>query len=159
MRRQFGKTIVELGRLDPKLLLIYGDVKQNMDEFEKEFPDRIWNAGICEQTMVGMAAGLAMEGWHPVLYSLTPFLLERAYEQWKMDVDVHNLPVLGVGYSYYPTHGPSQTPINPFALCRPFKNIRYWEPVNSKETDQFLKAAHHMQVPGFIHLTKDIDVK
>jgi len=163
VRRQFGKTILELGRKDPKLLLIYGDVFQNMEAFRAEFPNRILNAGICEQSMVGMAAGLALEGWHPVLYSLTPFLLERAYEQWKMDVDVQNVPVIGVGYSSYPTHGPSQTPLNPRMLCSAFKNIRFSEPVDSFNTEVALLLAHDRAValgePAFISLTRDNNVK
>src|SRR3990167_4320825 len=156
MRRQFGKTIVELARLDPRIVLLYGDVKQNMDDFEREFPDRIFNVGICEQSMVGMAAGMALEGLRPVLYSLTPFLTERAMEQWKMDVDVMNLPVIGVGYSAYPTHGPSQTPVDDTAawLIGTFKNISTYGPRNFAETDESLRHAHASGKPAIICLTR-----
>src|SRR3990167_6161746 len=102
MRRQFGKTIVAIAERDPKVVLLYGDVKQNMDEFEAKFPDRIFNFGIAEQSMVSAAAGMALEGMVPFVYSLTPFLTERAMEQWKMDVDVMRKRVIGVGYSFYP---------------------------------------------------------
>lgn len=154
MRRQFGKTIAELGKRDPNLVLLYGDVKQNMDEFEALFPDRIFNVGICEQSMVSMAAGMALDGLRPVVYSLTPFLLERAYEQLKMDCGIMNAPVICVGYSSYPTHGPSQTPLNPRALVEVLPNFEYWEPKNFQETGDALKVAHISGRPTFISLTR-----
>ena len=154
MRRQFGRTIVELARQDPRIVLLYGDVKQNMDDFEREFPDRIFNVGICEQSMVSMAAGMALEGLRPVLYSLTPFLLERALEQWKMDVDIMNLPVIGVGYSSYPTHGPSQTPLTVWNRAAPFKNITIYHPCSFAEVDEDIKWVHSRSKPAIICLTR-----
>src|SRR3990167_11536873 len=148
MRRQFGKTIVELGRKDPTLVVLYGDVKQNMDEFEAEFPDRIFNVGICEQSMVSMAAGMALSGLRPVIYSLTPFILERAYEQLKMDVGIMKSPVICACYASYPTHGPSQTPLNPRTLVSVLPNFDYYEPVNFDDTERSLKLAHAMNKPA-----------
>lgn len=158
MRRQFGKTIVELAAKDPKLVLFYGDVKQNMDEFERRFPDRIFNVGICEQSTVSMAAGMALEGLHPVVYSLTPFLIERNFEQWKMDVDAMNLPVIGIGYSFYPTHGPSQTALEPEVLISCFNNIRGCFPKSSAETDYMMRSVHASGKPAIICLSKDLDL-
>lgn len=158
MRRQFGKTIVELAANDPRIVLLYGDVKQNMDEFEERFPDRIFNVGITEQATVSMAAGMALEGLRPVVYSLTPFVLERAFEQWKMDVGIMNAPVIGVGYSFYPTHGPSQTPLKTRTLVGTLPNINYFEPRDSKETDAMLRAALESNQPAFISLTKDFSI-
>lgn len=155
MRRQFGKTVVELAEQDPNIVLLYGDVKQNMDEFETKFPGRIFNVGICEQAMISMAAGMALEGLRPIVYSLTPFLLERAFEQWKMDVDVHDVPVIGVGYSFYPTHGPSQTPLNRWEVFAPFKNTAILVPKTSAEADGVIKIAYASKKPAVIILTKD----
>lgn len=149
MRRQFGKTIVEIGRKDPKLVLLYGDVKQEMDEFEKEFPDRIFNVGICEQSMVSMAAGMAIEGLHPVVYSLTPFVTERAFEQIKLDVDHQKLPVLLCGFSDYATHGPTQSPVDTRTLCSLLKNTRYYQPATLEETRQALLSAWDWMKAGF----------
>lgn len=162
MRRQFGKTIVEIARKDSRIVLLYGDVKQNMDEFEALFPERIFNVGICEQSMVSMAAGMALEGLRPVLYSLTPFLVERALEQWKMDVDQMDAPVIGVGYSSYPTHGPSQTPLGgtqaPWLIGVPFKHTRLAFPVDSAGADRALWDAYACVSPAIICLKRDDSV-
>jgi transketolase len=155
MRRQFGKTIVELAEKDPKLILLYGDVKQNMDEFEKRFPGQIFNCGICEQSTVSMAAGMALEGLHPVVYSLTPFLIERACEQIKMDLQGMQAKVMLVGYDSYPTHGISQTPANARLLMQAFDGIPCWWPTNAELTDAALRSAHKLDGPSFIHLRKD----
>ncbi len=99
MRRIFGKTILELADRDEKLILLVGDVEQNMDEFKRRFPDRFFNLGLCEQTIIGMAAGMALEGLRPVVYSITPFVIERPFEQVKLDIDQQNVPVMLIGYS------------------------------------------------------------
>lgn len=160
MRVQFGKTIVDMAEADKKLYLLYGDVYQNMQAFEEKFPNRLVNMGIAEQAMTSMAAGLASEGLHPVLYSLTPFITERNAEQWKLDVDRQHLPVIAVGYSDYAGHGPTQAPANTRmlveALCR---NTRYYEPKSGEETRQALLSAHEWAIrehtPSIIVLTKE----
>ena len=87
MRRAFGKTIVKLAEKDERIVLLIGDVEQEMDDFINKFPDRFYNMGICEQTMISVAAGMAMEGFRPVVYSITSFLIERPFEQIKIDID------------------------------------------------------------------------
>ena len=77
MRRAFGKTIVKLAEKDEKLILISGDVEQEMDEFKKKFPERYFNFGLCEQSMISAAAGMAAEGLRPYVYSITPFLIAK----------------------------------------------------------------------------------
>ena len=157
MRRQFGKTIIDIARRDSRVVLLYGDVKQNMDDFEREFPDRIFNCGICEQSMVSMAAGMALEGLRPVVYSLTPFLLERAFEQIKMDIDVMKQPVILCCYSFYPTHGESQTPLDSRKLASIFRNVRVYHPTNFDLTDAALRDAHRSGEPAIICLTRSTE--
>ncbi|HHZ97283.1 MAG TPA: hypothetical protein EYN67_17445, partial [Flavobacteriales bacterium] len=103
MRKKFGETIVKIAKKDPKIVLLTGDVEQEMEEYKELFPDRFFNLGLCEQAITSMAAGLAIEGMRPVIYSITPFVLERPYEQVKIDIDEQALPVMLIGYSDYPT--------------------------------------------------------
>lgn len=155
MRRQFGKTIVTLAERDEKLVLLIGDVEQEMTEFKKRFPDRFYNLGLCEQTMISIAAGMALEGLRPVVYSITPFLLERPFEQIKIDIDEQNLPVMLVGYADYPIHGPTHRPLNAQGLVALFKNIVGYFPNGSVATKRAMLRAFANGGPAFISLKKD----
>ena len=77
MRRRFGKLINELANKDNKIVLLVGDIGYGIfDDFRKENPDRFFNLGICEQSLIGTASGMALEGLKPWVYTITPFLIE-----------------------------------------------------------------------------------
>lgn len=100
MKWAFQLAFHEAATKDDRLILIFGDVGYTMfRDLRKHLPRQCINAGLCEQAMVSMAAGMAMEGYRPVLYTIMPFLLERAFEQIKLDIDQMCLPVGLVGYS------------------------------------------------------------
>lgn len=155
MRRQFGKTIVELAEKDEKLILLIGDVEQEMKEFIRRFPTRFYNVGLCEQTMISMAAGMALEGLRPVVYSITPFLIERPFEQIKIDIDEQDLRVMLVGYADYPIHGPTHRALDVEGLTALFKNIISYFPKDSAATEKAMKRAYRHKGPTFISLKKD----
>ena len=155
MRVAFGKTIVKLAERDERIVLLTGDVVQEMDEFKRCWPARFFNLGITEQSIIGVAAGLAIEGLRPVVYSLTPFVLERPFEAVKIDIDEQNLPVMLIGFSDYPTHGPTHRPVNEGKLVEVFKNIHSFFPRNSQETEKAMLDAYLMNAPAFISLKKD----
>ena len=155
MRVQFGETLVRIAEKDDRIVLLIGDVEQEMTEFKRRWPERFYNLGLCEQTIVSMAAGMALEGLRPIVYSLTPFLLERPFEQIKIDIDEQNLPVLLIGYSDYPTHGPTHRPLNAPGLVALFKNIRGFFPRNRRETEKAMLDAYLLGGPAVICLEKD----
>lgn len=155
MRKAFGQTIVKLGQKDPNLFLLTGDVVQEMTEFNKLFPERFYNLGLCEQSIISMAAGMALEGARPVVYSITPFLIERPYEQIKIDIDEQCLPVILIGFSDYPTHGPTHRPLNAPVLCSTFKNIVSFFPRSSEEASRNMIEAYLLKKPAIICLKKD----
>jgi|TARA_B100000131_G_C17980823_1_gene558541 transketolase len=155
MRRQFGKTIVKLAEKDEKIILLIGDVEQEMLEFKNKFPDRFFNIGICEQSMISIAAGMAMEGFRPIVYSITSFLIERPFEQIKIDIDEQNLPVTLIGYSDYPTHGPTQRPLNIKGLVDLFKNITGYYPRNAQETEKAMIDSYLRKSPSIISLERE----
>ena len=97
MRRTFGKVITELARTDEKICLLVGDIGYRVfDEFRQEHPKQFINMGICEQSLIGVSAGLALEGLKPWVYTITPFLIERPFEQIKLDIDLENFTYVGM---------------------------------------------------------------
>jgi len=155
MRKQFGKTLVKIAERDENIVLLIGDVEQEMAEYKKRWPERFFNLGLCEQTIISMAAGMALEGLRPVVYSITPFLIERPFEQIKIDIDEQNLPVILIGYADYPTHGPTHRPLNAEGLVALFKNIKGFFPRNSIETEKAMLDAYLMREPAIICMKKD----
>lgn len=155
MRRQFGKTIVKLAEKDKRIVLIIGDVYQEMDDFVSKFPDRFFNLGLCEQSMISIAAGMAIEGSRPIVYTLTPFLIERPFEQVKIDIDGQKLPVMLVGNDDYPTHGMTHRPLNAEGLVGLLKNTHGYFPRNSAETEKAMLDAYLIGEPAVICLKND----
>lgn len=103
MRDAFVRTVTSLLDEDPRTALVLADISE--DRFApalRRHPERVVNVGIMEQTMVGVAAGFAMEGFHPFAHSLSPFIAERPYEQLKVDFGYQGLggTFVGVGGSY-----------------------------------------------------------
>ena len=92
MRNTFVKALTLAAALNPKIVLIVGDLGYSViEDFQEKFPDRFYNAGICEQNMASMAAGLASEGYHVFIYSIANFPTFRCAEQLRNDVGYHNL--------------------------------------------------------------------
>jgi len=86
--------IVPYARENPKIILLVSDMGFDVaDAFAEEFPERIFNMGIMEQGTVGIAAGMAMSGLIPVVYSIVNFIVYRALEQIRNDVVLQNLNV------------------------------------------------------------------
>lgn len=155
MRKIFGKTLVEIAEQDPSLVLLHGDVEQEMAEYKRRWPDKFFNLGLCEQSIVSMSAGMALEGMRPIVYSITPFVLERPFEQIKIDIDEQNLPVILIGYSDYPTHGPTHRPLNAEIIVKAFKNIRSFFPQTGGEAREAMLEAWKGTTPAFISLKRD----
>ena len=113
MRRRFGSVIADLADRDSRIYVIAGDIGYRVfDEFRDRHPSRFINIGICEQSMIGLSAGLALEGLMPWVYTITPFLIERPFEQLKLDVDQQQANVKLIGYADYPTLGPTHSELD-----------------------------------------------
>ena len=79
IRQQFADTMFEIGKKDSKLVVLLGDISHFiMKPFAKACPGRFYNVGICEPTIVSMAAGLSKVGLIPVVHTIAPFILERS---------------------------------------------------------------------------------
>jgi transketolase len=151
MKWTFQLALYERAKADDRIFLIFGDVGAVLfKKFRADFPRRCFNAGICEQSMVSMAAGMAMEGFRPVVYTITPFLIERAFEQIKLDVDQMNQPVGLVGYCDNEA-GPTHITRQEGALAAHWENIRYYR-ASSKEKIPELVAGIDIDRPWFLSL-------
>ena len=156
MRRRFGKIISELAKKDDKIVLIVGDIGYGIfDDFRKEHPKKFYNLGICEQSIISISAGMALEGLKPWVYTITPFLIERPFEQVKLDIDQQNVNVNLVGFADYPTLGPTHAELNGEKLMKLFKNIKSFFPKNSDETESAIYKSHKNNGPNFISLKSD----
>ena len=153
MRYKFGTLITELARKDKDIVLIVGDIGYRVfDEFREEFPERFFNFGICEQTIISAASGLALEGLKPWVYTITPFLIERPFEQIKLDINQQKANVKLVGFADYPTLGPTHSEINAKKMMQLFKYIKSFFPRNNSEVIKFTKKAYSLKSPCFISL-------
>ena len=156
MRRTFGRIISELADKDEKIYLLVGDIGYRVfDEFRKKHPNRFINMGICEQSMIGVSAGMALEGLKPWVYTITPFLIERPFEQVKLDIDQQNVNVKLVGYADYPLLGPTHMELNGKKLMQLFDNIKSLFPKDGDETESMVIEAYETKGPAFISLNSD----
>ena len=159
MRRRFGKVINVLAKKDDKIVLVVGDIGYGVfDDFRKEHPEKFFNLGICEQSMISFASGMAHEGLKPWVYTITPFLIERPFEQIKLDIDQQNVNVNLVGFADYPTLGPSHAELDGKKLMSLFKNIESFFPKNGEETEKAVYQCYKKKKPTFISLKSDITI-
>ena len=137
-------------------MLIVGDIGYGVfDDFRKEHPNRFFNLGICEQSIISVSSGMALEGLKPWVYTITPFLIERPFEQIKLDIDQQNVNVNLVGFADYPTLGPSHSELDGKNLMKLFKNIQSFFPENSNETESAIYQSYEKKGPCFISLKSD----
>ena len=156
MRRKFGRLINPLAKNDKQIILLGGDIGYGIfDDFRKNFPKRFFNLGICEQSIISVASGMALEGYKPWVYTITPFLIERPFEQIKLDIDQQKVNVKLVGFADYPTLGPTHKEIDAKKLMSLFKNIKSYFPKDSSQTEKFVLTAYRKKGPSFISLKTD----
>ena len=103
LRQEFADTMLEIGPQDPRLVVMVGDISHGiLQPYAKACPGRYYNIGICEPTIVNMAAGLNKTGLIPVVHTIAPFITERSYEQIKLDFGYQNLSgnIVSVGGAF-----------------------------------------------------------
>ena len=156
MRRRFGKLINELAKKDKKIVLLVGDIGYGIfDDFRKENTKRFFNLGICEQSLIGVASGMSLEGLKPWVYTITPFLIERPFEQVKLDIDQQGANVKLIGFADYATLGPTHRELDGEKLMRLFTNITSCFPKDGDETESMVYEAYQKKGPVFISLKSD----
>ena len=159
MRNRFGKVISKLADENENIIIIVADIGYRVfDDFREKYPERFINMGICEQSIISVASGMALEGLQPWVYTITPFLIERPFEQIKLDIDHQNVNVNLVGFADYPTLGPSHAELDGERLMKLFKNIKSFFPKNSDETESAIYQSYKKDSPTFISLKSDTTI-
>lgn len=158
MRNAFADELTKLGIEDKRLVMLSGDIGNKLfDKFKEACPDRFINAGIAEQNMTGMAAGLAMSGMKPVTYTITPFVTTRCLEQIRTDAAYHDVPVtivsVGAGLAYAGL-GPTHHACEDIAFLRAIPNMVVIAPGDQFEVRAALRAVMAQDRPAYIRLGK-----
>lgn len=159
MRTAFIQELIELAATNEKIFLVVGDLGYSVVEtFAERFPDRFLNAGIAEQNMTGLAAGLASEGYHVFTYSIANFPTTRCLEQIRNDVCYHNLPVTIVavgGGVAYGTLGYSHHAVQDYAFMRALPGMTILSPGDPLETKACLREVCDHPRPSYLRLGKN----
>lgn len=158
MRTTFIEALMEVAARDSRVWLVCGDLGFSvLEPFAAAFPDRFLNAGVAEQNMTGIAAGLALSGKIVFTYSIANFPVMRCLEQIRNDVCYHNLNVkvvaVGGGFAYgsagYTHHG-----VEDLAVLRAFPNLKVAAPADPVETRFLTHAAASLPGPFYLRLGK-----
>ena len=158
MREAFSDTLLALAKADPNVLLLTGDHGYALfDAFRHQCPKQYINAGIAEQNMVGMAAGLARSGFKPIVYGLAAFIPVRILEQIKLDVAHDQLPVIfigdGAGFVY--SHlGTSHQSTEDIACTRAIPNLSVYSPADAHELTACMNSAYQSNSAVYIRMGK-----
>ena len=158
MRAAFSEALVRIAKADPNVLLLTGDHGYALfDDFRSACPTQYINAGIAEQNMVGMAAGLAKAGFRPFVYGLSAFIPVRVVEQIKLDVAHDQLPVIfigdGAGFVY--SHlGTSHQSTEDIACTRAIPHLSVYSPADRFEVTACMEMAYHSKAPVYLRMGK-----
>lgn len=158
MRNAFVDELVALAERHPHIALVVGDLGFSVVEpFADRFPDRFINAGVAEQNMTGLAAGMASEGYHVFTYSIANFPTFRCAEQIRNDVDYQKLPVTVVavgGGLAYGALGYSHHAVQDYALLRAMPNLLLAAPGDPSEVRGCLRYLVANPQPSYLRLGK-----
>jgi len=154
MREAFAETANDLVEADDRVAIVLADISRTMfARAVRHAPLRVINVGIAEQSMVGVAAGFAMEGFHPIAHSLSPFLAERPYEQIKLDFGYQGLggSFVGSGGSYdYAGEGATHHSPGDASLMLAIPRVQVLVPGHGDEVDRLLRATYANGQPTYI---------
>jgi len=158
MRYAFIKTLTKLASKNQKIFLLTGDLGYTVfEDFATAFPKRFINMGVAESNMVGVAAGLSLEGFIPFVYSIATFATMRPYEQIRNDICLQNLNVkiVGVGGGLgYGHAGPTHHSQEDIAIMRVLPNITIVCPADPFEVEVATEQAAKLKGPVYLRLGK-----
>ena len=161
MRKTCLNMVYELAQKDPRVAFIGSDLSPGLlSEMQQAYPERYYMEGIAEQAIIGMAAGMAMEGYLPYVNTIATFITRRCYEQVALDLCLHDLPVRlignGGGYVYAPL-GPTHQAVEDIAIMRALPNMTVTAVCDAEEMKRLMNATLDWPHPIYIRLGKGGD--
>src|SRR5262245_23865311 len=161
MRATCQNMVYELAKQDERVVFIGSDLSPDLlPGMIRDMPERYYMEGITEANVVGMAAGLAMEGFVPYVNTIATFITRRCYEQVAVDLCLHNLPVRlignGGGLVYAPL-GPTHLAIDDIAIMRALPNMTVVAVCDAEEMTRFMRQSVDWPLPIYIRLAKGGD--
>jgi transketolase len=158
MRNAFADELTSLGGTDPRVALLSGDIGNKLfDKFKAVAGRRFVNCGVAEANMIGMAAGMALNGLRPFVYTITPFTTTRCFEQIRLDLCYHGAPVVvvgtGAGLSYSEL-GPTHHSCEDIAILRTLPDMVVVCPADSIELRLAMRAALQQDKPVYMRIGK-----
>lgn len=164
MRKTFIDTLTKMARKDKNIMILVADIGFSVfDKFKKEMPGQYFNMGIAEQSTISIAAGLALSGKIVYVYSITPFITMRCFEQIRNDLSYQklNVKIIGVGSGFsYGEAGISHHAIVDLSIMRSLPNMSVTSPATKEELKQIMLKTKKHNGPMYIRISKtasDID--
>ncbi|MBK8759922.1 MAG: transketolase [Sulfuritalea sp.] len=161
MRKVSLDSVHQLAKMDARVVFIGSDLGSGvLDGMKKEMPERFFMEGVSEQHVIGMAAGMAMEGFIPYVNTIATFLTRRCYEQVALDLCLQDLPVRLIangGGAVYAPLGPTHLAVEDFAIMRALPNMAVVAPCDKDEMRRFMSKTLDWPHPIYIRLAKGGD--
>jgi len=158
MRNAFAAEIARLAADDARVLLLSGDIGNKLFEpFKAAAEGRFLNCGVAEACMMSTAAGLALSGFRPVVYTITPFTTTRCFEQVRVGVCYHEAPVTIVGTGSglsYASLGPTHHSLEDLAIMRTLPGMTVLAPCDSEELRALLRQSLRHEGPVYMRIGK-----
>jgi len=138
MRNKFADALYEIGKKDERICAVVADISPagSMVNFREEYPERFVNCGVAEQSMIGIAAGMALKGMRPFCYTIATFSLYRPFEMVRDDLCYQNLPVTVIGMGagvIYSTLGGTHHTMEDVAVASAVPNMTVLAPCDPEE--------------------------
>lgn len=157
MRVDFTKAVLQALKDDPQSAFVTGDLGYNaLEPIASELGKRFVNAGVAEQNMMGMAAGMALAGYRPWVYSIIPFTTYRCFEQIRNDVCLHHLPVriVGNGGGYtYGIMGSTHHALEDLAILKCLPGMSLYFPCENNHVATAVSQIDQLKTPSYLRLS------
>ena len=157
MRKQFRDSVLELAKNDPNICMLLGDVSVYLfNEFKEKYESNFYNLGICENTLISVAAGLSSRGFSPFVHTIAPFITDRCVEQIKLDACYNDFPIniVSCGSSFdYAWDGATHHTLMDLKIISMIPNTEVIQPGSNEEVKNLIKTQYSNNKTTYFRLS------